>query len=76
MIANKNYRVMATKKLTYSEAMAEIETIVAQLRSAEMNVDDLSKSVARATKLIDECRATLLRTEKEVERLINPDIES
>jgi exodeoxyribonuclease VII small subunit len=56
--------------------MAEIETIVAQLRSAEMNVDDLSKSVARATKLIDECRATLLRTEKEVERLINPDTES
>ena len=67
---------MATKKLTYSEAMAEVESILARLRSGELSIDELTSSVARATKLIDECRATLLRTEKEVERLINPDTES
>lgn len=66
---------MATKKLTYSEAMSEIESILARLRSGEISIDTLSTDVARATKLINECRTILLRTEKEMEQLINPDHE-
>lgn len=62
---------MAKKKLTYTEAMAELETILARLRSDELSIDDLAKSVARATELIAECRATLTTTEAEVEKLIN-----
>lgn len=62
---------MATKKLTYSEAMAEIESIMARLRSGEMSIDELTGSVARATKLISECRKMLVTTEQEVEKLIN-----
>lgn len=62
---------MATKKLTYTESMAEIESILARLRTGEMNVDELTASVARATKLISECRKMLATTEQEVEKLIN-----
>lgn len=62
---------MATKKLTYTESMAEIESILARLRTGEMNVDELTTSVARATKLILECRKMLATTEQEVEKLIN-----
>lgn len=62
---------MATKKLTYTEAMAEVEQILANLRSGEMAIDELTSSVARATKLIAECRKMLTSTEKEVEKLIN-----
>ena len=62
---------MATKKLTYSEAMAEVESIVARLRSGELSIDELTSSVARATKLISECRKMLTTTEQEVEKLIN-----
>lgn len=62
---------MATKKLTYSEAMAEVESILARLRSGEMSIDELTGSVARATKLIAECRKMLATTEQEVEKLIN-----
>jgi exodeoxyribonuclease VII small subunit len=62
---------MATKKLTYSEAMAEVESILARLRSGELSIDELTSSVARATKLISERRKMLATTEQEVEKLIN-----
>ncbi|MBQ6612235.1 MAG: exodeoxyribonuclease VII small subunit [Alistipes sp.] len=62
---------MATKKITYTEAMTEIEDIMARLRSGEMSIDELTSSVARATKLITECRKMLATTEQEVEKLIN-----
>ena len=62
---------MATKKITYTEAMTEIEDIMARLRSGEMSIDEFTSSVARATKLIAECRKMLATTEQEVEKLIN-----
>ena len=64
---------MAKKKLTYAETMAELEVILARLRSDELSVDDLAKSVARATELIAECRAILTTTEEEVEKLVNSE---
>ena len=64
---------MAKKKITYAEAMAELEVILARLRSDELSVDDLAKSVARATELIAECRAILTTTEDEVEKLVNSE---
>ena len=51
--------------------MAEIESILARLRSGELSIDELTSSVARATKLISECRKILATTEQEVEKLIN-----
>ncbi|MBQ3233135.1 MAG: exodeoxyribonuclease VII small subunit [Alistipes sp.] len=64
---------MAKKKITYAEAMPELEVILARLRSDELSVDDLAKSVARATELIAECRAILTTTEEEVEKLVNSE---
>ena len=64
---------MAKKKITYAEAMTELEVILARLRSDELSVDDLAKSVARATELIAECRAILTTTEEEVEKLVNSE---
>lgn len=69
----KHDNTMSNKRLTYTEAMAEVEKIVARLRMGDISVDELSKDVARATALIAECRTILCRTEQEVERLINPD---
>lgn len=64
---------MSAKRVTYAEAMAEVEKILQHLRSGEISVDELSSDVARATRLIAECRKILCRTEAEVERLINPE---
>lgn len=62
---------MAKKKLSYAESIAELEIILGRLRSDDLSVDDLSKSVARATELIAECRKMLTTTEEEVEKLVN-----
>ena len=64
---------MAKKKLTYSEAMAEVEQILARLRSGELSIDELSSAVGRASELIAECRKMLVTAESEVERLLNPE---
>jgi len=64
---------MAKKKLTYTEAMAEVDQILSRLRSGELAVDELSAAVRRASELIAECRKMLLTAEEEVERLINPE---
>lgn len=62
---------MATKKITYQEAMTEVEQILARLRSGDMAIDELTSSVVRAQKLIAECRKMLVATEQNVEKLIN-----
>lgn len=64
---------MVKKKLTYKEAMAEVEQTLVRLRSGELGVDELTSAVARASELIAECRAMLIKAETEVERLINPE---
>ena len=52
---------MAKKELAYAEAMAEIEKILARLRSEEMDVDSLAAEVKRATELIASCKERLRR---------------
>ncbi len=61
---------MGKKELTYTEATAEIERILARLRNEEMDVDDLAAQVARATELIAHCKEKLFKTEAEVNRIL------
>ena len=44
---------MAKKEVTYAEAMAEIEKILARLRNEEMDVDSLAAEVKRVKGNID-----------------------
>ena len=57
---------MAKKKLTYTEAVAEIEQILARLRGEHIDVDTLAAEVKRATELIAQCKAQLTDVEKAV----------
>ena len=57
---------MAKKKLTYTEAVAEIEHILARLRGEQIDVDTLAAEVKRATELIAQCKAQLTDVEKAV----------
>ena len=57
---------MAKKKLTYTEAVAEIEQILARLRGERIDVDTLASEVKRATELIAQCKAQLTEVEKAV----------
>ena len=57
---------MTKKKLTYTEAVAEIEQILARLRGEQIDVDTLAAEVKRATELIAQCKAQLTDVEKAV----------
>lgn len=62
---------MAKKKeLTYAEAMAETEQILARFRNEEIDVDTLSAEVGRATELIALCKARLHKAEEEVGKIL------
>jgi exodeoxyribonuclease VII small subunit len=62
---------MAKKQeLTYASAIAEIEEIMAQIESNELNIDKLTESVKRVTALIKFCKTKLYETEEEVNRVI------
>ena len=63
---------MAKKAVSYAEAMAEIEQILARLRNDEMDVDSLAAEVKRATELIASCRARLRKAETDVNRILEP----
>lgn len=55
------------KKLTYNQALTELEAILKSFDSGEADIDTLSAQVARATELITFCRERLQRVEKELE---------
>lgn len=57
-------------KITYAEAMAEIERILSKFRSEEMSVDDLAADVRRATELIALCRERLHKAEEDVKKVL------
>lgn len=56
--------------LSYADAVAELESIVATLERDELDVDVLATRVARAAELIKLCRDRIGGTRIEVERLV------
>lgn len=61
---------MAKKEMTYAEAMAQIEQILARFRNEEMDVDSLASEVKRATELIAACKTRLRKAEEEVAKIL------
>ena len=55
--------------ISYTEAMAEIETILTSLQSSSCDVESLAKKVVRASELIDLCRTKLRKAESDVDKL-------
>jgi exodeoxyribonuclease VII small subunit len=61
---------MAKSKLTYSSAITEIEGIVKDIESGEIDVDVLTDKVKRASELIKFCKDRLRNTQKAVEKTL------
>lgn len=57
---------MAKKEFSFSEAVIEIEDILKQIESGELDVDKLSVEVKRASELIRLCQKKLRTTEDEI----------
>lgn len=56
--------------MNYTQAIEELEAIVEEIENAEINVDELSERVKRASELIRFCRKTLYDTEAEVDNIL------
>ena len=62
------------KKLTYSQAIGELEKIIDEIEAESVDVDVLAEKVKRATYLIKFCKSNLRTTEEEVKKVLS-DIE-
>ncbi len=61
---------MEKKKITYKEAIEEIEEIVSLMENEELDVDDLTVKVKRAAQLLKFCKEKLYETENEVDKIM------
>lgn len=64
---------MATKKETYSEAMKRLETIVSQIESGELDIDELANQLKEAQKLLKFCRDKLYKADAEIKKMLSSD---
>lgn len=58
------------EKMSYGEAMQELEGILSRLRGVDVDIDSLAVDVKRATELIAYCRQRLAGVEEEVGRIL------
>ena len=59
------------ENLSYNQAITEIENILREMQSENCDIDRLAENTRRAAKLLEVCRQKLLRTEQEVQNIIN-----
>jgi exodeoxyribonuclease VII small subunit len=60
-----------TKKLSYNEAIEEIEAIIQKIEDNEYSIDELTEKVKRVSFLLSFCKDKLHATEDEVEKILN-----
>lgn len=63
---NYNSNNMAKKEFSFNQAVNEIEKILEEIETGEMDVDRLSVEVKRASELIRQCQKKLKSTEEEI----------
>lgn len=62
---------MKTNETTYSSAIRELEEIVTEIESGEVDVDVLTVKVKRASELIKFCKDNLKGTQKAVNKVLD-----
>ena len=58
------------ENISYKDAIEEIESILQQVESGELDVDQLTDKVKRVSALLEICNKKLKTTEQEVEKII------
>ncbi len=62
---------MTKPKLTYTEAVAELEQILAELENnMDVNMDEISLKVKRASVLMEFCKKQLHELDEELEKMM------
>ncbi len=61
---------MEETKLTYSQAITELEKIVREMQSENCSIDNLSAYTTRSLELLKICKAKLLTTDEELKKIL------
>lgn len=61
---------MSKKAIKYNEAINELNTILSDLESERVDVDELTARVKKAVELIKLCREKIEETEMEVRKIV------
>jgi exodeoxyribonuclease VII small subunit len=61
---------MAKPKMSYDEAMKEIEETLEMIESGNLGVDELADRVSRVTRLLKICRERLYQTEEKLGEIL------
>ena len=64
---------MTKEKISYSEAVAEIESILQKIEGAKLDVDELAEKVKRVTDLLKTCRDKLYNTETQIGEILDKE---
>ncbi len=59
------------KEMTYTQAVTELEKILAHMQSDKCDIDKLSAYTRRATELLNECRSRLTATDEELRQILS-----
>ena len=63
-------RRISKKTIKYSEAVEELDSILSELESERVDVDDVAVKVKKAIELIKLCRERIEKTELEVIKIV------
>lgn len=58
------------KELTYSQALKELEKIVKEIESEEVDIDILAEKIKRASQILVFCKGKLRTAEDEVNKVL------
>ena len=62
---------MTKEKISYNEAVTEIESILQKIEEDKLDVDELAEKVSRVTDLLKICRDKLHLTEKQIGEILD-----
>lgn len=62
--------IMTIKKISYKEAVAEIEEILEKIEHEDYDVDELTEKVKRVSLLLKICKDKLTQTNEQVEQIL------
>lgn len=59
-----------SEPISYTDAFEELEQIVNEIEQGDINIDELSEKVKRASELIKMCKKKLTTTEEDVQTIL------
>ncbi|MGL4410777.1 MAG: exodeoxyribonuclease VII small subunit [Bacteroidales bacterium] len=60
-----------SQKMTYGEALKELEVIMKSIQDNQLEIDQLKSAVARAGELIKICKSMLHDTDQEIQSILS-----